>query len=84
MQTQIKLKKWGNSLAIRVPNSMVKKLELSENQSLELSTKKNDILIKKSPKRQDFLEWFLNSPAKNIGVELDLNRDKSPNRSVEL
>jgi antitoxin MazE len=54
MQTQIKLKKWGNSLAIRVPNSMVKKLELSENQSLELSTKKNDILIKKSPTKTRF------------------------------
>jgi len=43
---QIVLKKWGNSVALRLPSHVLKEANLTENQRVQLSTKKGAILIK--------------------------------------
>jgi antitoxin MazE len=43
---QVVLKKWGNSVALRLPSHVLKEANLTENQRVQLSTKKGAILIK--------------------------------------
>ncbi|WP_447985450.1 AbrB/MazE/SpoVT family DNA-binding domain-containing protein [Nitrospira sp. Nam74] len=40
-----RLKKWGNSIAVRLPMSMVKKCQLSENQRIDISCHGGRIVI---------------------------------------
>lgn len=84
MNAEIKVKKWGNSLAIRVPNAFVKEYNFDENSSIKLDGKKDKIIIQKINKKQDFLHWFANSPVANLDMDMDIKRDKSLNRNIEL
>ncbi len=38
MQTTSSVKKWGNSLAVRIPTSIAQELGLSENSSVKISS----------------------------------------------
>ncbi len=42
---EIKIKKWGNSLAIRIPFSIIQKLKLSVNDILDIKEEDNKIII---------------------------------------
>ncbi len=58
---QIEIKKWGNSLAFRVPKDLVKSLQISEGQTLELELIEQGLLIKTKRRRsklklEDMLE----------------------------
>ena len=44
---QIKLQKWGNSLGIRIPASVISELKLRENDLLNLKLEYDKIIIKK-------------------------------------
>ncbi len=46
------IKKWGNSQGIRIPKSLLDKVQWSENEKLELNICKNKIILEKSPKRK--------------------------------
>jgi hypothetical protein len=84
MKTEAKIKKWGNSLAIRIPSSVVKKYELNEDDLLNIDNKKNGLFLTKSKPKQNIVDWFLNSPVKG-DFELDITRDKSTYiRDIEL
>ncbi|MCK8607225.1 AbrB/MazE/SpoVT family DNA-binding domain-containing protein [Apilactobacillus ozensis] len=39
------LSKWGNSLATRIPKNIIKKLNLRDNQDIEVSVKDNSIIL---------------------------------------
>lgn len=43
---QIAIKKWGNSLGIRIPQNILNSLHLKENQSLNIKVENGNILIK--------------------------------------
>ena len=43
---QVTLKKWGNSIAVRLPSPLLKEASLTENQRVEISAKKGAIVIK--------------------------------------
>ncbi|HBL12583.1 MAG TPA: AbrB/MazE/SpoVT family DNA-binding domain-containing protein [Cyanobacteria bacterium UBA11162] len=43
--------KWGNSLAIRIPSTLIKKLNLKEGISVEIDSFEGNIIIK--PKRRN-------------------------------
>jgi antitoxin MazE len=45
---QIKLQKWGNSLGIRIPSSIINELKLKENDLLNAAIKENKIVIDKN------------------------------------
>lgn len=53
MQTNVK--KWGNSLAIRLPNAVVENLNLSDNNTLEIKLDKNKIILNKKDKLKSLL-----------------------------
>lgn len=44
--------KWGNSQGIRLPKMLLESVDLSENDSVEIITKDNSIIIKKAVPRQ--------------------------------
>lgn len=46
-----KAKKWGNSLAVRLPKDIVEKLEIQENTELELIVEENKVIIKKNKEK---------------------------------
>ena len=43
----IQLKKWGNSLGLRIPHKIAKSFGIDENSILELTESKNTLIIKK-------------------------------------
>lgn len=56
-----KLSKWGNSTAIRIPNQLLKRLNLEEGVEMEiLVTPENDILLRPKSKPQDSNEELRN------------------------
>ena len=44
---QIKLQKWGNSLGVRIPSSIINELKLKENDLLKISNTEGEIIISK-------------------------------------
>lgn len=51
-----KLQKWGNSAGIRIPNSLLKSLNLKIDDVLELEQVENKIVVSKSNKHKISLE----------------------------
>jgi len=49
---EVKLQKWGNSQGIRIPNSILKTLNIKVNDFLEIFQEENRIVISKSNKRK--------------------------------
>jgi antitoxin MazE len=50
MKTSSSVKKWGNSLAVRIPSSVVQDLGLSENSSVQIFS--NGIIATIQPKKR--------------------------------
>lgn len=48
---QIEIKKWGNSLAFRVPKDIAKTLQMTEGQKVELELVKEGVLLKTQRRR---------------------------------
>ena len=48
---EAKLQKWGNSNGIRIPNNILKTLDIKTNDPVELTVQDNQIIIKKSIKK---------------------------------
>ena len=44
------LNKWGNSMGIRIPNSLIQQLDLKENMLLKINAIKNKLVIEKKEK----------------------------------
>jgi antitoxin MazE len=53
MHTQVQ--KWGNSLGIRIPKNLAKKLNLYSGSQIELSAKDHHLIITKSDSELDLL-----------------------------
>ena len=51
------IKKWGNSLGIRIPNFIVKELSLKEGSSVQIEDEGDKIII--TPKRKQYLSEML-------------------------
>lgn len=49
---QARVKKWGNSLGIRIPQVIAEQLGISEDSPVELSTEDEVIIIKKIPQKE--------------------------------
>lgn len=49
MTTNSSIKKWGNSLAIRIPSSVIQDLELSENSAVQITS--NGVVATIQPKK---------------------------------
>jgi antitoxin MazE len=52
------IKKWGNSLGVRIPNTIIKELSLENGSHVEIYEEADRIIIK--PKSSDALNLLLN------------------------
>jgi len=50
----VAVKKWGNSLAVRIPKDMAKSLDVDENCEMEMALKDGSLILK--PKKKSRLE----------------------------
>ena len=67
---EIKLQKWGNSVGIRIPSSVLKSFNLKENDIIDLKEEYDRIVITKSlNKNISLLERFNNYKGKNLAKE---------------
>ena len=67
---EIKLQKWGNSVGIRIPSSVLKSFNLKENDIIDLKEEDDRIVITKSLNMNiSLLERFNNYKGKNLAKE---------------
>ena len=52
---EVTLNKWGNSMGIRIPNSLIQQLDLKENMLLKINAIKNKLVIEKKEKSIEIL-----------------------------
>jgi antitoxin MazE len=50
------IQKWGNSKAVRIPKPILEKINLMENDSVELIAEENSIIIRKVSKKYKKLD----------------------------
>ncbi|MBY0358693.1 MAG: AbrB/MazE/SpoVT family DNA-binding domain-containing protein [Candidatus Obscuribacterales bacterium] len=43
-----RVKKWGNSLGIRIPSSLAKEIDIDEDELVELSVERGNLIMRKS------------------------------------
>jgi antitoxin MazE len=60
----VAVKKWGNSLGVRIPKKIASKIDLYEGNEIELSVKNDTINIKKA-KPKETLESILSGITKD-------------------
>lgn len=56
-----KITKWGNSLAIRLPNNYIKQTKFKENESIELIVKNGSIIIKPLEKNRISMDELISN-----------------------
>ncbi len=72
MKTTTKVKKWGNSLGIRIPSAVAKDLGLSDNSSVQLISNGSSATIKPLTYKGKTLEELLEGiTPENIHGEVD-------------
>jgi antitoxin MazE len=66
------VRKWGNSLGIRIPNTIVRELSLKDGSFVDIKDKGKEIIIR--PKAKDTLSEILDKiNDKNIHEEVETN-----------
>jgi antitoxin MazE len=66
------VRKWGNSLGIRIPNTIVRELSLKDGSCVDIKDKGEEIIIR--PKEKNNLSEILNKiDEKNIHNEIETN-----------
>lgn len=56
MSEQVMIRPWGNSQGIRIPKSILEKLNIGISDTLQLDVKDNEIILKKAFKHKTFEE----------------------------
>ena len=85
MKTTSQIKKWGNSLAVRIPQRVAEELGLSDNTDIEITSNSKAIMIKASaPIQKLTLEALLEgvTPA-SVHGEFDWGSDVGAERWYE-
>jgi antitoxin MazE len=67
---QVTVKKWGNSLAIRIPRDVVHSLDIVNDTIVEMSVKEGTLVIR--PQKEDHLEALVEKiTPENLHGEID-------------
>lgn len=67
-----KIQKWGNSLALRIPKSYAKAVDLKEGLDVRLKLEKNKIVVEKQRRKKYSLKLLLSRVnRKNLHKETD-------------
>lgn len=66
------IQKWGNSQGVRLPKYILEAVNLRENESIDIITDKEKIIIKKAAKRRKTIkELFANYHEEYQPIEID-------------
>lgn len=69
----VALKKWGNSLALRIPKDVVNTLNIDNNSIMELTVENGVLIIR--PKKSNLLETLVSQiNSENLHKEIDTGR----------
>ena len=69
----VALKKWGNSLALRIPKDIVNTLDIDNNSLMELDVSNGTLILK--PKKNNLLETLVSQiNSENLHKEVDTGR----------
>jgi antitoxin MazE len=72
---RIKIKKWGNSLALRIPKAFVFKSKIREDEYVNMTLEENKIVIMPEEDRKYTLKELLSGVNKsNLHRELDFSK----------
>ena len=69
------IKKWGNSLALRIPQSFAAQLGVEENSNVSIEISDNQLIIKRGQTLEDMLEG-INDENKHNLMDLSEPRGK--------
>ena len=69
---KITVKKWGNSLGVRIPKIMAKDLDLKDGSAVEIEDKNGTIII--SPRKNTLTELLNGINDANIHQEIDFGK----------
>jgi antitoxin MazE len=64
------VKKWGNSLAIRIPKNISKETMVTEGSNIDITVEKGKIILSPSQKEYSLKELLKNISNKNIHSEI--------------
>ena len=68
----VALKKWGNSLALRIPKDITQTLDIANNSLMELDVHNGTLIIK--PKKENYLESMLSQiNSNNLHKEVEID-----------
>lgn len=59
------VQKWGNSLALRIPSSVAKDIQLHQGSAVELAVEDGKMIVKPAKKRKPILTQLLMGITKN-------------------
>ena len=66
----VSIKKWGNSLALRIPKDVAKTLQIENNSTLELHVEDGKMVVE--PQKDDLLESLVSRiDTDNVHSEID-------------
>jgi len=69
----VAIKKWGNSLALRIPKDIARTLHIKDNSTLELNIENGALVIK--PQHETVLEDLISGiHADNLHTEIDTGK----------
>ena len=69
----VSVKKWGNSLAVRIPKDIANSLSIKDNTNLEIEIGGNSLVLK--PKKNNYLEELVSKiNSSNLHSEIETSR----------
>ena len=76
----MKVSKWGNSLAVRIPADLATELQLKEGDEIELrSAGDHELSVERKPKRQELIE-SLRKYRGRMPADFKFDRDEANER----
>jgi len=73
----VKLQKWGNSMGVRIPKSIIEKINLEENDELVIEQQDGKIIIFPAKKKLSLSDMMAQVTAENLHGEDDFKPEGS-------
>ena len=72
----MRVSKWGNSLAVRLPKAVADQIEIGEGQKLEMQIEGNSLVLRAAPRRYTLSELLDRVTPKNKHKETDWGKPR--------
>lgn len=71
---ETKVQKWGNSLAIRIPKSYAKDIDINQGSLIDISKESDRIILKPKRKREKLSDLLSQITKDNLHEEIDTGK----------